>query len=369
MLTNSDKWYFYTGIDVNIYHHFQPKPTFDIKFLIDNKINNVVNSVINHRGKFFRIVLIPFNTRYEIFKCLGTECLIGTDNINIIMSDKYDLFNIKTIEKFRLYSQINSKYIELAFNYGKLELLKFLRNSDLLNENKFDIARCISYASQKGYCNILNWLKNAGIQLKYDETALDWASQHGHINVLEWWKNSGLPLKYSKSVLDNASLNAQVDVLEWWFNSGLKLEYSEYAFSYRMYLFYKNTSNISNYFYNRDSRYSYLDVLKCWKKSGLHLMLNVPDILADASENGDVDLLEWLKNSDIKLEYDIRPLTYATNKGHINVLEWWKNSRLPLKYDNTVCIGAFYNYNNDALDWWKNSGLECIVMGCVYNRK
>ena len=51
------------------------------------------------------------------------------------------------------------------------------------------------------------------------------ASTCGQVEVLQWWKDSGLELQYDESVLIGASCGGQIAVLEWWQESGLELRY------------------------------------------------------------------------------------------------------------------------------------------------
>ena len=126
--------------------------------------------------------------------------------------DLYDLYH------FRIIIRLNNKVIlSDSYNiYNPIIILKL----KLYNNNGL-----IHYASYYGHINVLEWWKNSGLPLKYDQWALHLASQNGHINVLEWWKNSGLELKYDEYALNRASENGQVAVLEWWKNSGLPLKY------------------------------------------------------------------------------------------------------------------------------------------------
>uniref|UniRef100_A0A6C0E818 Ankyrin repeat protein n=1 Tax=viral metagenome TaxID=1070528 RepID=A0A6C0E818_9ZZZZ len=195
-------------------------------------------------------------------------------DFELIMSEKYYLFDIKTIRKFKI--KINSNYIKWV-----------------CYQNRIDI---------------LEWWKNSGLKLEYDETALDYASSKGHVNVLEWWKHSGLPLKYSSNSIDDASRNGHINVLEWWKNSGLPLEYSD-------------------------------------------------DALDSASGKRNVSVLDWWKNSGLELKYSDKALCNASAWGHIKVLNWWKNSGLELKYSDDALYEASYWDHIKVLKWWKNSGL------------
>jgi hypothetical protein len=77
-----------------------------------------------------------------------------------------------------------------------------------------------------------------------------------------------------------------------------------------------------------------------------------------ASKNGDVQFLEWFKNSGYEFKYNNNPIYYASRYGHIEVLEWFKNSGYEFKYNKFVIIYASYNRNIKVLEWFKNSGYK-----------
>jgi hypothetical protein len=110
----------------------------------------------------------------------------------IILSDRYYLYDTKTIKLFNLYNTVNECYIENACVHGNIKFLE--------------------------------WWRNSGLPLKYDKYAINYASENGHIHVLEWWKNSGLKLKYSDRAMLSALQNKHINVILWWFNSGLTLK-------------------------------------------------------------------------------------------------------------------------------------------------
>jgi hypothetical protein len=143
----------------------------------------------------------------------------------VLLSDRYYLYDPRTIKKFNI--KVDADFIVGACGNGAVKFLEWWKNSGLPLEYDED---ALSFASYNGYINVLEWWKNSGLPLKYDKNALYLASINGHVNVLEWWFKSGLELQYDRYILKSAFCKGHVNVLEWWFKSGLELQWDRYIF-------------------------------------------------------------------------------------------------------------------------------------------
>jgi hypothetical protein len=82
------------------------------------------------------------------------------------------------------------------------------------------------------------------------------------------------------------------------------------------------------------------------------------DIINNASSRGNIQVLEWFKNSGYEFKYDEYPICWASRYGHVQVLEWFKNSGYEFKYDELAINWASRNEHVHVLEWFKNSGYE-----------
>jgi hypothetical protein len=138
----------------------------------------------------------------------------------IILSEKYYLYDIKTIKKFNL--EITANYVAGVCRWGSPNILDYINNKHggLMRFTSYNHLKYEYYhASEYGNVNVLEWLKNSGLPFVYFDGLL--LNKFRCINVLEWWKNSGLPLKYDEKVLHKNLKNFDPETLKWWFNSGL----------------------------------------------------------------------------------------------------------------------------------------------------
>jgi hypothetical protein len=198
------------------------------------------------------------------------------ESSNVILSDRYYIFDPRTIKKFQF--DVNDIFINNACYIGDIKFLEWWKNSGLdLKYNDEALLNACKYKNK----DVLNWWLKSELPLKYDERALNHASEYGDVNVLEWWFKSGLPLKYDENALRLASFNGHVNVLEWWKNSGLPLKYD------------KTSLNFGFLFKN-------IIVLEWWRNSGLELKYSpntVKSTLEKASHTNDTPYLEWWKTA------------------------------------------------------------------------
>jgi hypothetical protein len=325
------------------------------------------------------------------YTCYAMDNASGKGHINVL----------EWWVKSKLYLKYSVDSLTYSSMHKNTNMLNWWSNSGL--ELKYD-ERVLLYAFGHGSIDVLEWWVNSGLELKHDEyniisavkyeriDVLEWAkdlslisvsfikdihikaSESGHINVLEWLFNNRHQLSldfdfvcdvnndYVYSILFNSSVNGHVDVLNWWKNKGVKLTAKCFMDSMQFIC-----------------RYGYVNVLKWWEDNGI-----ISEILSDrfiicrynlcyiessfryASENGHVDVLEWLLNSKLPLEYSTSSLHGAMVYGHVNVLEWWKNSGLELKYshDSSIIKIALDHGHFHVLDWLKNS---CLLSNDDYD--
>jgi len=248
----------------------------------------------------------------------------------IILGNKYPLFDIKIIKKFNL--EINKSYINLAFAHGHVEILEWwlkARDESKLKDSDQDGSRL------------------GGDYTDVDGRAVELASQNGHVAVLDWWLKTRkihpeLKLEYWTEAIDKASKNCRIEVLNWWLKAknedGLKLHYTNWAI---------NWASISGH----------TEVLDWWLKAKEEngLELKYTRIAIDqASYDGQLEVLDWWlkthKSTGLELKYTSEAIHHAIVRNSVAVLEWWKNSGLKLKYTNRDYLT---NDNNmDALEWW-----------------
>ncbi|KAI9327647.1 hypothetical protein DFJ73DRAFT_134204 [Zopfochytrium polystomum] len=108
---------------------------------------------------------------------------------------------------------------------------------------------------------------------------------------------------------------------------------------------------------DRASYYGHVNVLQWWKDSG-HELAYTKSAMDDASVRGHVHVLQWWLDSGLPLRYTAPAMNLASSRGHLAVLQWWKDSGLRLEYDSRAMDGASRNGKVAALQWWKESGLE-----------
>jgi hypothetical protein len=73
---------------------------------------------------------------------------------------------------------------------------------------------------------------------------------------------------------------------------------------------------------------------------------------------GNIQILEFFKNSEYEFKYDKCAINFESLNGHIKVLEWFKNSGYEFKYGAHIINLASEKVNIQVLEWFKNSGYK-----------
>ena len=77
----------------------------------------------------------------------------------------------------------DDRIIRICYELGLINILKKLKK----NNKHLISGDCIEMASEYGHVNILEWLKNSGLGFKYNVAdSIIVASTNGHINILDW---------------------------------------------------------------------------------------------------------------------------------------------------------------------------------------
>lgn len=168
---------------------------------------------------------------------------------------------------------------------------------------------------------------------EYNNEALDGASRAGFVNVLEWWRRSGLPMKFTEAALEQASSQGHLPVLEWW----------------------KSTQTPS----------SELDGSLAVDSGKAIRPLKPGKSICYATQNGHAAVVHWWLHSTIAFPHEDSVAKLASTHGHVSILDLWhagKGSKMI--FDNQVLVGATKNGHVKVLEWWKQSGLRVEFKTC-----
>jgi len=202
----------------------------------------------------------------------------------------------------------------IILRFGYLYMLDFFLKNEPEQLRKICSFLLPVLASAWGRVSVLEWAVAKGGQFKFDQDsvqeAMDEASRHGHVDVLTWWKErSGYKLEYSENALSSATIKRQIPVLEWWRDSGLPLK--------------------------------------------------IGYVLDFASMEGSQVALDWwATNSRLHPSHSKTALYHLSCVGNVDSLNWWRDSKFKMLYDKDVIIGATKHGQTQALEWWIDSGLE-----------
>lgn len=212
-----------------------------------------------------------------------------------------------------------------------------------------------------GRIEILNFWNTSPSFLtkKYTAEALDGASRQGFVHVLDWWRRSGLRLVFTEAALEQASSQNHLDILEWWRN--LAAQSNEPAGSEAEPLRLKPGKSICY-----ATQAGHASVVRWWVRSGIPF--GYEDTVAKlASTHGHVEVLKvWHELKESKMIFDNQVLVGATKMGHVDVLEWWKQSGLRVEYktcdvEEALEDGIEGKKGEEVRRWWAKNGLNLGV--------
>lgn len=79
---------------------------------------------------------------------------------------------------------------------------------------------------------------------------------------------------------------------------------------------------------------------------------NISQIIDKLASVGNIDMLNWWKNSDKTFNYSENALTNSAMNGNVEVLKWFVENKLPLKYNSTLFDLATIHGKVEFLDTW-----------------
>ncbi|KAH0372368.1 flavoprotein, partial [Aureobasidium melanogenum] len=207
------------------------------------------------------------------------------------------------------------------------------------------------------YWNTSAWFLNK----KYTAETLDGASRQGFIDVLDWWKKSGLTLIFTEAALEQASSSGHIEVLEWWRELSQRHQHASSPDDDTKPIRLKPGKSICY-----ASQSGNADVVRWWVNSGIPFP-HEDSVAKLASTHGHVEVLKvWHAVKGSKMIFDNQVLVGATKMGHVNVLEWWKQSGLRVEYktcdvEEALEDGVEGRKGMEVRRWWARNGLNLGV--------
>lgn len=300
-----------------------------------------------------------------------------------------------TVSDSNLISESNNKKWKTMLNksdihkvclYGYIEILIWIydnitfEEAQLLGDNI-----SIENACFNGHVNILEFLKNKSIPLKYGTRAMENICTKDKVKVAKWFDKNFYELKINQGVMLNAFKCGSLKMINWFIDRGM---YKHFNNNMIIQACIDNKIKVLDLLKNRiivncrDSKMNFFELsrFKCDAEItyvlSLHNRTNILDWFKNnnieiehdeysvltASQNGHIKVLEWFKNSNLEFKYTSSAISMACLGGRVNVLEWFKNSEYGIKYDYECCSSnAAVNKHINVLEWLKKNDFEINV--------
>ena len=303
-----------------------PTPTRDVRNMLPPEILTMVFDFIGD-WELAQTVGIYTNlpTPSEWLPHLPSAAKPGTLEYVILTSQLQAIRTAFSSTKPKSLSDLATK---LIFKFSMIQVLTYLsvEQKDIF-WTSFGLTLLPHRASvQFNKPDILQWWRKSPAIIKkdYGPEAVDGASRMGFVPVLDWWLDSSLPLLYTERALESASSKGHVEVLEWW----------------------KRAVDIRS-------------------KSDYPIKLKVGKSILSAAQSGRAEALEWWDKSGIPYGHEEGVARLASAHGHVNALRKWSELKGgKMVFDNQVLVGATKNGHADVLEWWKQSGMRVEYKTC-----
>ncbi|KAI8801968.1 hypothetical protein BJ742DRAFT_858826 [Cladochytrium replicatum] len=152
-----------------------------------------------------------------------------------------------------------------------------------------------------GRSHILDWWRYSRQELDWSSEAFNIGSDNGHIHVLDWWLASGLSMIYTYETMDKPSIDNRMEVLQ----RGLELKYNQRAMDYAsaeglmerkrdalsMVLEWRTASGLELKWTNANMDFAFGVVKAQRARSHTYNGWNVSE------ESGRIDVLEWWRRA------------------------------------------------------------------------
>lgn len=261
----------------------------------------------------------------------------------------YPYSEIKALLDTEKPTRISRLCIELIMRFAMVPILTHLEHHHKeLFWGTFGHAFLPHKASVFGKTEILEYWRTSPTFLtkEYSIEAIDNASRTNSVQALNWWYESGLPLKYTDAALEQASSQGHIQVLKWW------KEHSRYRTAPTVptstSTHDKSPSSSLHPHPNRDD-----------------LELKVGKSITYATQSGCLPAIDFWVESGIPFAHEDTIAKIASTHGHTHILDYWRKLRgEKILFDNQVLVGPTKMGHADVLDWWKNSGLRVEYKTC-----
>jgi tetratricopeptide (TPR) repeat protein len=313
-------------------------------------------------GCWLRIVELPVDEpKFQMIRDKDPNPIKWRANM-LIMGDRYDLFDVATVLKFKLKPMLLFHKLYRESNYTQM---KNWLESDIPLESQYDGMNYADAFSNSDRVDILEAMKKKfGDKLTFKDGPIN-AMRSRKQTVVDWWLNSGYSTAIGTAALEYACSTGDLSVLKMMHESKFKLDSKVDIESCSLYhaedvikWLHENgyAVRIPSRLVGNVCNRSDITKLQKWheQKSGLVFTQEMADL---ATWHRQMDLLNWWKKNGYVVDCSQNAIDLATEYGHVNVLEWWEQNGHKMVCNEKAIDRASVNGYVDMLNYWKNKGI------------